>query len=88
MEPILVFPLVYVLELESNKYYIGITNNLNYRYAQHLAGNGAKWTKMYKPIRVVEVVVNATLAHENEITKRYMDQYGLDNVRGGSWAKP
>ena len=60
---------------------------MNYRFAQHLAGNGAKWTRLHKPIKVIEVIVNATLAQENEVTKRYMEQWGNDNVKGGSWTK-
>ena len=88
MEPILVSPLIYVLECEEGKYYIGITFDFNKRLAQHLAGKGAKWTRLYPPLRVVEIVHNgATLAMENEVTLRYMNQYGAENVRGGSKCK-
>lgn len=88
MKPILVYPLIYVLELEEAKWYIGITTNLNYRWAQHLAGDGAKWTRLYKPKRIVEVYVeNCDEKLENEVTQQYIEKYGKENVRGGSWTK-
>jgi len=87
MEPILVYPIVYVLKLENDKYYVGITTNLNYRVAQHLNGSGANWTRLHKPISIIETILNSTHAMENEVTKRYIEQYGKENVRGGSWTK-
>ena len=87
MEPVLVYPIIYVLKLENEKYYVGITTNLNYRIAQHLNGSGSNWTSLHKPISIVETIFNAARTMENEVTKRYMEQYGKDNVRGGSWNK-
>jgi predicted GIY-YIG superfamily endonuclease len=88
MEPISVSPLIYCLELEQGKYYVGITYNLNFRFAQHMGGQGARWTKLYKPLRIAEVIsegVDRTM--EDTITKRYIDKYGAENVRGGSHCK-
>lgn len=88
MESVTITPLIYVLELEQEKYYIGITYNLNLRYAQHLSGSGAKWTRLYKPMRIVEIIVSgASLELENATTLRYKELYGHGNVRGGSWCK-
>jgi predicted GIY-YIG superfamily endonuclease len=84
MEPLLLFPCVYVLKLEDDCMYVGITLNFNQRLAQHFSGQGSKWTKLHKPVSVLEVVYPATLAIENEVTKRYMGLYG-DKVRGGSY---
>ena len=89
MEPILVSPIIYVLECVDGKYYVGITLDFNKRLAQHISGHGALWTRLWKPLRVVEVVhVGATLALENEITQKYIGLYGRENVRGGSFCKP
>jgi predicted GIY-YIG superfamily endonuclease len=75
--------------LVEGKYYVGITMDFNKRLAQHISGHGAHWTRLWKPVRVVEIVhEGATLKLENEITKKYMDLYGSVNVRGGSWCKP
>jgi predicted GIY-YIG superfamily endonuclease len=88
MKPVVVCPLIYVLALEDDCYYVGITHNLNLRYAQHLAGDGAGWTTVHKPLRIVEVISeDATLQKENEITVKYMEKYGEHKVRGGSYCK-
>jgi predicted GIY-YIG superfamily endonuclease len=88
MLPILISPIIYVLELESDMYYVGITLNLNQRIAQHLNGTGANWTRLYKPKRCIEIIYeNCSLQMENEVTKRYIEQYGADRVRGGSKCK-
>jgi predicted GIY-YIG superfamily endonuclease len=88
MEPIIVSPIIYVLELDEGKYYVGITYNLNIRLAQHIGGTGAKWTRLYKPRRVVEIIhSNITSTTENDITRQYKELYGDSNVRGGSYCK-
>jgi len=88
MEPILVAPMIYVLELEDDCFYIGITMNLNLRIAQHLAGSGAQWTKMHRPVKIVEVFYEGcTRQKEDEVTKRYVEIYGAECVRGGSWCR-
>eukprot|EP01050_Picozoa_sp_SAG11_P060222 SAG11_NODE_39463_length_231_cov_17.378788_1_plen_38_part_10 len=38
MKGIVIEPVVYVLKLENDKYYVGITYNFNLRYAQHECG--------------------------------------------------
>lgn len=88
MKPVVVCPLIYVLALEDDCYYVGITHNLNLRYAQHLAGDGAGWTTVHKPLRIIEVISeDATLQKENEVTLRYMKKYSEEKVRGGSYCK-
>jgi predicted GIY-YIG superfamily endonuclease len=88
MEPILVAPMIYVLELEDDCFYIGITYNLNLRIAQHLSGSGAQWTKMHRPKKIVEVFYEGcTRQKEDEVTKKYVEIYGADCVRGGSWCR-
>jgi predicted GIY-YIG superfamily endonuclease len=88
MEPILLSPCIYVLELEDDCRYVGITMNLNLRWAQHCGGTGAKWTRLHKPIRILEVIFSgAGRAMEDEVTRRYMELCGAEKVRGGSWCR-
>ena len=88
MKPILVSPIVYVLECGEGNYYIGITMDFNKRLAQHIAGEGAKWTKLHPPVKVVEIYHdNATLQLENYVTQKYIGLYGAEKVRGGSWCR-
>jgi hypothetical protein len=43
---------------------------------------------MHKPIKIVEVFYDGcTRQKEDEVTKKYVDIYGAENVRGGSWCK-
>jgi predicted GIY-YIG superfamily endonuclease len=87
MEAVTIYPCVYVLSLEDECWYIGITLNLNVRMAQHWSGKGAKWTKLHTPKRICEVFYPGTRELENEVTKRYIEQYGREKVCGGSWCK-
>lgn len=77
---------LYVLKLENNKYYVGITNNLEKRYNEHLCGLGTKWTKIYKPLCIESSTDVNTMFDEDNKTKEMMMRYGIDNVRGGSYS--
>jgi len=76
---------IYILELKEGKYYIGKSDDPSNRILDHFKGNGSTWTKKYEPIRVKEKIADCTDYHEDMYTKMYMDKYGIDNVRGGSW---
>ena len=79
---------IYILKCEENKYYIGKTHkNVLYRFKKHQNGYGAIWTKKYKPIKILEIYLNCDNFDEDKYTKIYMDKYGIDNVRGGSYTK-
>jgi predicted GIY-YIG superfamily endonuclease len=75
---------IYVLQLEGGKYYVGKTQNLDRRYAEHQAGE-CMWTKLYKPVCVMSTVLGDAF-DEDKITKQLMAKHGIDNVRGGSYA--
>jgi hypothetical protein len=76
---------IYALKLEKNKYYIGKTNTPKFRIEDHFTSNGSEWTKMYKPLSILEIKPNCDDYDEDKITRQYMDKYGIDNVRGGSF---
>jgi len=78
---------IYILELENNKYYIGKTTNPNFRLEQHFNNSGAQWTKKYKPINVLELLLNCDDYDEDKYTIKYMEKYGINNVRGGSFCE-
>lgn len=77
---------IYVLKLEQNKYYIGKTHDVEKRVDQHLNGNGAEFTKIYKPINLIKSYEGKDEDERNE-TLKYMNKYGINNVRGGAWCK-
>jgi hypothetical protein len=76
---------IYVLKLEQEKYYIGKTNNPQFRLDNHFTSNGSEWTKIYKPVMLLELRPNCDDYDEDKITRQYMDKYGIENVRGGSF---
>ena len=78
---------IYVLKLENDKYYIGKSKNLDTRIQQHKLGKGAEFTRHNKVIKVLEVRDSLTEHDESNLTKDYMKQYGIDNVRGGPYCQ-
>jgi putative endonuclease len=44
---------VYVLLCEGNNYYTGITRDVAARFTMHGSGHGAKYTRSFKPIKIV-----------------------------------
>lgn len=79
---------IYTLKLANGKFYIGKTNDPQSRISSHINSYGSSWTKIHKPIRVIEVVPNCDNFDEDKYTLKYMKIYGIDNVRGGSFCEP
>lgn len=44
---------LYLLECNNGAYYAGITNNLPARFAAHLAGKGARYTRANPPVKIL-----------------------------------
>ena len=77
---------IYILELEDNKYYVGKSKCSKKRILQHFNDNGSEWTKLHKPIKILEQFKGDSWDEEKH-TLITMDKYGIDNVRGGSYCK-
>ena len=78
---------IYILQLENNKYYIGKTNNPDFRLNNHFNSNGSSWTKKYKPLKVLKIIPDCSDFDEDRYTKEYMSKKGINNVRGGTYCK-
>lgn len=78
---------IYALQLEQDKYYIGKTTNPSFRLEQHFSSGDSFWTKKYKPITILEIIPNCDDYDENKYTIKYMEKYGINNVRGGSFCE-
>ena len=75
---------VYTLELEGGRFYVGYTDDVPRRIAEHFLGRGSHWTRTHPPVKVLEVVPgNKEL--ENATTIALMCRHGWRNVRGGMW---
>ena len=80
--------LVYVIRCAGDKFYVGKTNCYHERMTSHFGGRGSQWTKLHKPIEAIYTKQNAGEFDEDMITLKYMARYGIENVRGGSFANP
>ena len=82
---------LYVLKLEKDKYYVGITSQtVEKRFNEHKTGiRAANWTKKYKPVQIIHSrqlgVMNKADAEaiENKTVREYINTYGINRVRGG-----
>ena len=82
---------LYVLELEQGKWCIGITSrSVEKRFREHKRGfAGANWTKKYRPLKIHDMKdlglcdIEKAQLYEGRVTRKYMEQYGDNNVRGG-----
>ena len=78
---------IYILKLQTNKYYIGKSHNTKIRINDHISENGADWTKKYLPIKILKIINDCDDFDEDKYTLKYMKKYGIDNVRGGSFCQ-
>jgi putative endonuclease len=44
---------LYLIECRDGTFYAGITNRLEARYAEHVAGRGARYTRAHPPLRLI-----------------------------------
>lgn len=84
---------LYVLRCTQGKYYVGKVadeSGLENRLKQHITGGGigAAWTSSYEPLEIIHKYPKSDSFVEDALTLRMMHKYGLDNVRGGSFACP
>jgi hypothetical protein len=78
---------IYVLELVENKFYVGKTTDPEIRIEIHNNYNGSVWTKKYPVVKVLEIIPDSDEFDEDKYTLKYMDKYGINNVRGGSFCE-
>ena len=74
----------YILKLEDGCYYVGYTSKLYYRILQHFTGNGAKWTQLHKPIKVIKFA-KGNKKLERLWTHALIQHFGRPYVRGASF---
>lgn len=81
---------VYTLRLKEEKYFVSTTKHLNKAIVSELEGHGSKWTQIFKPEALTNVIsVNNDQefkdAHLSELKKAFLE-YGYQNVRGGEFS--
>lgn len=78
--------MIYVIKCENDCYYVGRTEQGVNRVIQHLLEEGSEWTKLHKPLEVIEQSEGDGFI-EDAIVKRYMSRHGIESVRGGSYSQ-
>tara|TARA_Y100000816_G_scaffold278964_1_gene250705 strand:- start:71 stop:502 length:432 start_codon:yes stop_codon:yes gene_type:complete len=80
--------IIYKVNCDNNKKYIGKTNNIERRVNQHFSGNGSKVTQKFKPktVEIIDVCSEySSSAAEQFHTEENIKKYGYENVRGGRY---
>ena len=78
---------VYVLRLENDNWYVGITANLANRLKAHNRGSATAWTTLHRVIQEIHTCPGDR-GIENLFTVFLAKHFGVDHVRGGDWAQP
>ena len=78
---------IYVLQLKEDKWYIGKTESSKFRIDTHFDNKGSGFTKKYPPEEIYQIIPECDKYDEDKYVKKYMDKYGIDNVRGGSFSR-
>lgn len=85
---------IYTLELENNKVYVGVTNNLAKRYKQHATGKGANYTRKHRPIRIASYFevqaasFGEACIYEDARALEVIFNVGIISARGGRFFSP
>jgi predicted GIY-YIG superfamily endonuclease len=84
---------VYALACQDGCYYIGRVTGANAqigsRFHEHKQGDGfgSAWTKLHPPEWIVEICENQDKYQEDVMVYRYVEKYGIDKVRGGTYCQ-
>ena len=74
--------ILYVLELENNKFYLGLTDkDIETVYDEHINGKNCEWTQLYKPINIDRIMKYCDQFDLDTYTLEYMLKYDIENVR-------
>lgn len=79
--------MVYILELENGNYYVGFSLEPVKRLSAHFNGMGAKWTRKHKPKRILQLIADAPMWLESDLTRQMRERFGAAVVRGGGHSR-
>jgi len=74
---------IFILLFENNKYFIGKTNDKNFKYSNYFEIRKYKIPFRGKPIKLLDFYQEKNIDDVNNAIIKMMVKYGIDNVRGG-----
>lgn len=81
--------IVYVMHLLDNKYYVGMVNKTE--DLRNICNTvSSKFTNKYKPLSILSSIglqKKTGISYKTIFTLKYMQKYGIDNVRGGGYSE-
>lgn len=60
---------IYMLRCSNNSIYTGIAKNYKDRFEKHITGKGAKYTKIFKPLKIERVFFCEDRANASKVEK-------------------
>lgn len=78
---------IYILELSDGKYYVGKTQTPDVRIDDHAKGSGSRWTGLYAPVKIIDIIEMENDFDEDKYTLQLMREKGIENVRGGTFCE-
>jgi len=77
---------IYALKLESDYFYVGYSNQIDYRLTTHILRlTGTSRLIKYHYVEEILEIKNGTEEDENKLTEYYKEKYGDDKAEGGKW---
>ena len=73
---------LYVIELNDDKYYVGLSEDPLQTINKHITGHGNEWTKKYGVLYIAEIFEDCDQEGLEEYVLLCMKNFGIDNVRG------
>lgn len=84
---------IYCLKLESNKYFLHVSEcgcSQNNKSDEHILLKAEiyhSYLQKYKPISIIKKIKIENIMEVDSYVKQHMMEYGIDNVRGGSYSE-
>lgn len=80
---------IYVASLEQNRFFIHHSYSTQFPLQVLVEFEIIyDFPKLYKPVKILEMIPEENNFHLDSVVKQYMLKYGIENVRGGSYVDP
>ena len=78
---------IYALNLEQNRYFVGLSADVLSSFYEHVNNRGPLWTQLYKPLGIIKVYESTRSTDLNEEVRNLMYKYSIAQVRGGAYTE-